>query len=141
MNPLIPLTKFTGSQLTFPEESRQTIFTPYGDPLPSETSHILYQTIWKYADEAVEYSTNDCENIPPGWSMYDFCVAKIRQDQALDMQNKVLALHMTGLLTTFTAVDVKTQSLRYYRVEAELPVCPYRRELIAGGASFRCINV
>lgn len=54
--------------------------------------------------------------------MYDFCVARISEDDGLDVGSKFIALQMVDLLTTFTAVDVRKQSLRHYQVEAGIPV-------------------
>jgi Flavin containing amine oxidoreductase len=122
LNPLVPIAKITSSQLTFPDESWHTIYAGSGDALAPEVSHLLYQRIWNYASEAVEYSGDPDEAIPPDWSMYDFCVARISEDEDLDDETKLLALQMMEMLTTFTAVDIRRQSLRHYQVEAELPV-------------------
>lgn len=123
-NPLIPIAKVTGSQLTFPDEGSQIIYTSSGEPLPPENSRLLYDCIWRYAAEAINFSTDEGESVSPEWSMYDFCVERIREDKALGTELKHLALQLVELLTTFTAVDVRKQSLRYYQVEAELAVHP-----------------
>jgi hypothetical protein len=68
------------------------------------------------------YSANPSECIPPDWSVYDFCLARIRDDEDLDLESKYIALQMVHLLTTFTAADVRKQSLRHYQVEAGLQV-------------------
>jgi hypothetical protein len=140
-NPLIPIVKLTGSQLTFPDEGNQTIYTSSGEALPHETSRLLYDCIWRYAAEAINFSADEGENVPPEWSMYDFCVERIREDKALGTGFKHLALQLVELLTTFTAVDVRKQSLRYYQVEAGLAVHPPSKALTAGRLSIRCINI
>ena len=140
-NPLIPLVKLTGSQLTFPDESNQTVYTASGEALPSDTSRLLYDCIWRYAAEAINFSTDEGESVPPEWSIYDFCVERIREDEALETELKHSALQLVELLTTFTAVDVRKQSLRYYQVEAELPVLPPLKLLTEGRLSVCCINI
>jgi len=140
-NPLIPIVKLTGSQLTFPDEGNQTIYTSSGEALPRETSRLLYDCIWRYAAEAISFSTDEGESVPPEWSMYDFCVERIKEDEALETKLKHLALRLVELLTTFTAVDVRKQSLRYYRVEAGLAVLPSSKLLTAGRLSVCCINL
>ena len=69
------------------------------------------------------YSADPGERIPPEWSMYDFCLARISEDEDLDLESKFIALQLVDLLTTFTAADVRKQSLRHYQVEAGLQVC------------------
>jgi hypothetical protein len=100
------------------------IYTSFGKALPSDTSRLLYNRIWKYAEEAIEYSANPGESIPAEWSMYDFCLARISEDESLDLESKFIALQLVDLLTTFTAVSVRKQSLRHYRIEAGIPVRP-----------------
>ena len=124
-NPLMPLAKISCTQLTFPNEASQTVFTSSGEPLSPETSRFLYETVWKYADEAIEYSAVAGESIPPEWSMYDFCLARITADDRLSLEYKLIALQMVELLTEFTAVDIRKQSLRHYQVEAELSVSSF----------------
>lgn len=68
------------------------------------------------------YSANPGERIPPDWSVYNFCLARISEDKDLDLESKIIALKMVDLLTTFTAADVRKQSLRHYQVEAGLQV-------------------
>ena len=102
------------------------IFASSGKLLPSEVSKRLYQSIWKYAAEAIDYSTNPREEIPPEWSMYDFCLARIIGDGNLNLEEKFLTLQLVDLLTTFTAVDVRKQSLRHYRTEGGLEVCRHQ---------------
>ena len=141
-NPLIPVAKLSATRLTFPDEARQTIYTSAGTSLPPETSCLLYESIWKYADEAIEYSADPRENIHPEWSVYDFCLARIREDDTLDINSKYIAFHMVELLTTFTAVDIRKQSLRHYQVEAVLPVRLVLRFLLTiGGLPFCCLNL
>jgi len=140
-NPLIPLVKHTGSQLTFPDESNQTIYTSCGEILPRETSRLLYDCIWRYAAEAINFSTEEGESVPPEWSMYDFCMERIRGDKALETELKHWALQLVELLTTFTAVDVRQQSLRCYQVEAGLAVRPPSKVLTAGRLSVCLLNI
>jgi hypothetical protein len=121
-NPLVPLAKDTGTQLTFPDESRQTIFTSRGKPLASDLSKRLYELIWEYADKAIEYSVNPSGDIPCELSVYDFCLEQINAANDLDDDAKGLATELVEWLTTFTAVDVRNQSLRFYKVEATFPV-------------------
>jgi phytoene dehydrogenase-like protein len=121
-NPLVPLASATGTRLTFPDESSQIVFTSSGEPLPPETSLILNNQIWTYVNEAIELSEDPTSTIPPDRSMYDYCAARIEADEYLDDDMKPIALQLLGLLTIFTAVDVRKQSLRHYEVEAELPV-------------------
>lgn len=123
-NPLIPIAKASNSRLTFPDEASRIIYNSSGKALPSDTSRLLYNRIWKYAEEAIEYSANPGESIPPAWSMYDFCLARISEDESLDLESKFIALQLVDLLTTFTAVNVKKQSLRHYQIEAGIPVRP-----------------
>lgn len=99
------------------------VFTGSGEVLAPALSHFLYERIWSYAAEAVEYSADPDEVIPCEWSMHDFCMARISEDEDLDDETKIVALEMMELLTTFTAVNIRKQSLRHYQVEAELPVC------------------
>jgi hypothetical protein len=122
MNPVVPLAKLSGAQLTLPDEAYQTVYTSSGSSLPLETSRLLYERVWSYAQAAIDYSTNQSIAIPPEWSVYDFCLSRIHEDSELDTKTKALATQMLELLTTFTAVDVRNQSLRHYRVEATLPV-------------------
>jgi len=122
LNPLMPLVRTTSTKLTFPDEANQTVFTSSGKPLSPEISLLLYETVWKYADEAISYSIEYCHSIPPEWSMYDFCLAKIQEDENLCPEYKSIALQMMELLTDFTAADIRKQSLRYYQFEAELSV-------------------
>ena len=140
-NPLIPLAKITGSRLTFPDEGNQTTYTSSGERLSPETSRLLHDCIWRYAAEAIDFSSDEGENVPPEWSMYDFCVERIREDEVLDGQQKVLALQLVELLTIFTAVDVRKQSLRYYQVEAGLAVRLPKKLLTAGRLSVCCVNI
>jgi hypothetical protein len=90
--------------------------------LPPDTTRFLYNRIWRYAEEAIKYSGTSDDNIPPELSMYDFCLSRIREDYELDLGFKFIALKLADLLTTFTAADVRKQSLRHYRVEAGIPV-------------------
>ena len=122
LNPLVPLAKITRTHLTLPNEASQTVFTSSGKPLSLETSQALYEAVWNYADEAVEYSVGSAELIPPEWSMYDYCLSRIEKDDKMDPESKLIAMQMTEMLTTFTAVDIREQSLRHYQVEAELEV-------------------
>ena len=140
-NPLIPIAKLAGSRLTFPDEGSQIVYTSPGERLPPETSRLLYDCIWRYAAEAINFSTDEGESVPPEWSMYDFCVERIREDKALDTELKHLALQLVELLTTFTAVDVRKQSLRYYHVEAGLAVRSPRKSLTIGRMSICCFNI
>jgi hypothetical protein len=118
------LSKISRCQLTFPEEANRTIYNSSGIALPSDISRLLYEQIWKYVGEAIEFSANPGEDIPPEWSMYDFCLARISEDNNLDLELKLVALQLVDLLTVFTAADVREQSLRHYQVEAGLPVFP-----------------
>jgi hypothetical protein len=94
----------------------------FGWALPLKTSRTLYEHIWRYADEAIQYSADPNESIPPEWSVYEFCISRISEDPDLDNTMKTLAIEMVEMLTTFTAADVRKQSLRHYQVEAEFPV-------------------
>lgn len=99
------------------------MYTSSGKPLPPDVSRRLFERIWKYVDEAIDFSTDPGEQIPPEWSVYDFCLARISSDKDLDLEAKFIALRLLDLLTIFTAVDVRKQSLRHYQVEEQLPVC------------------
>lgn len=85
-------------------------------------SRRLYDRIWMYAHKAIEYSVNSCDDIACGLSVYDFCIEQIKADDEFDDDQKYLAAELLEWLTTFTAVDVRKQSLRYYHVEATFPV-------------------
>lgn len=108
--------------LTFPDEGGRTISDSSGIAMEPEVSRKLFDRIWRYAEEAINFSVNPGESIPPEWSMYDFCLARISEDKDLDHNDKMLAMQLVHLLTTFTAVDVRKQSLRHYQVEAGLAV-------------------
>lgn len=90
--------------------------------MPSDVSRRLYDKIWMYADKAIEYSVNSCDDIPCNLSVYDFCIEQIKADDEFDDDKNFLAAELLEWLTTFTAVDVRKQSLRYYQVEATFPV-------------------
>ena len=109
--------------LTFPDEAGRTIYDSSGIAMPPDTSRMLFDRIWRYAEEAINFSVNPGEGIPAEWSMYDFCLAKIGEEKDLDCQEKMWAIQLVHLLTTFTAVDVRKQSLRHYQAEAGLAVC------------------
>lgn len=123
-NPLVPLAKSTETVLTFPDEACQTIFTSCGRILASDLSQRLHERVWEYADKAIEYSTKSSVEIPSGSSVFDFCVEQINAESDLDDEDKRIAKELVEWLTTFTAVDVRKQSLRYYQVEATFPVIP-----------------
>ena len=122
-NAIIPLAKLARAHFTFPDESLQTIYDSSGLPLRQEISNHLHKRIWGYARMAMEYSADPDHYISPERSVFDFCVARISEDDSLDEDTKRLALQLLDFLTTFTAVDVRKQSLRHYKAEAELPVC------------------
>lgn len=122
LNPLVPLAEMTSSCLTTPEEGGCLVYSPSGERLPTETSRLLYETIWSYAALAIQCSAQIGAHIPPSTSLYDFCHVQISHDKDLPPELEETALQMTDLLTTFTAVSVTRQSLRHYQVEATLPV-------------------
>ena len=119
----MPLANVTDSQLTFPDPSSQTVYCPFGQPLPTDVSQTIYEKVWSCARDAIEYSDTQWKNIPPPWNVYDFCISRAGEDARADPSHQGLFSHMLDILTTFTAVDVRKQSLRHYRVEATLPVC------------------
>jgi hypothetical protein len=121
-NPLMVFTKISGSTLVFPDEAGRVIYDSSGMAIPPDISRKLFERIWRYAEEAIDFSVSPGEIIPSGWSMYDFCLAKISDDKDLDRQERLWALQLVHLLTTFTAVDVRKQSLRHYQVEEGLAV-------------------
>ena len=100
----------------------QTIYDSSGLPLPQQISHDLHKRIWGYARKAMEYSADPDQDISPERSVFEFCSARISEDDDLNEETKRLALELLDFLTTFTAVDVRKQSLRHYKAEAELPV-------------------
>src|SRR5271156_1522057 len=125
LNPLVPLAEMTSSVLTTPEEGGCVVYSPSGERLSTETSRLLYETIWNYAAVAIQCSAQIGPHIHPSTSIYDFCQAQISHDNGLSPELKERAVQMMDLLTAFTAVSVKRQSLRHYQVEATLPVLSY----------------
>ena len=121
-NPLMAFTKCSDSVLTFPDEAGRTIYNSSGVAIAPNASRKLFERIWRYAEEAINFSMNPGDGIPCEWSMYEFCLARISKDEDLDREEKMLAVQLVHLLTTFTAADVAKQSLRHYQVEAGLAV-------------------
>ena len=126
-NPLMAFTKCSDSVLTFPDEAGRTIYDSSGVAITPSVSRRLFERIWRYADQAINFSMNPGDTIPCEWSMYEFCLARISEDEDLDREEKILSMQLVHLLTTFTAADVRKQSLRHYQVEAGLgvlgPIC------------------
>lgn len=131
-NPLMAFTKSSGSVLTFPDEAGRTVYDSSGIAMPPDVSRTLFDRIWRYAEEAINFSANPGEGISAEWSMYDFCMAKIGEEKDLDYEEKMWAIQLVHLLTTFTAVDVRKQSLRHYQTEASLAVWTLLMPLSAG---------
>jgi len=70
----------------------------------------------------MEYSADPDPDISPEGRAFQFCSARLADYDDLNEETKRLALELLDFLTTFTAVDVRKQSLRHYKAEAELPV-------------------
>jgi hypothetical protein len=85
-------------------------------------SQHLYERVWEYSAKAIKSSIDAGDDIACEASVYDYCLEQIQTDNTLNDDAKGLATELLEWLTTFTAADVRKQSLRYYKVEATFPV-------------------
>jgi hypothetical protein len=120
-NPLVPLVEISGSQLTFPDDAVPTIYGTTGRPLSFQTAQLANNLVWEYSKEAIAYSSAD-STIPPDVSVNEFCLARLHADENLNPKVKIIVKQLFSLLSDFTGIGAENQSLRHYKVEAELPV-------------------
>ncbi|KAK9322212.1 hypothetical protein V1517DRAFT_324047 [Lipomyces orientalis] len=98
-----------------------TIFAPNGMQYSPDKVDYLEEFMWKYVEEAIEYSKENAATIDPELSLYDYVkrVAKDRYPDNAEMQEQILMA--TRIFGFYIGEDVKRQSLKFAFLEEPSP--------------------
>lgn len=97
--------------------NKQNIYTPSGDLLTPEKSNELSSLLWEVIEEAFSHSAKNRKNIPESQSLYDFFVAKAKENFPDGKEDGQLLCQMSEMWGAYIGDPIQRQSLRFAWME------------------------
>ena len=97
--------------------NKQNIYTSSGDLLAPEKSNELSTLLWEIIEEAFSHSAKSRKNIPKSQSLYDFFVAKAKENFPDGKEDGELLCQMSEMWGAYIGDPIQKQSLRFAWME------------------------